>query len=164
MNVQSNDHVPPYPFVPLVRSLLRSCLFNPLPLAEITSTKLRSGSISSTNSRTRQTNHRNRPGPPVSYPKHYYPPPSTTSVVKQLIGGSATLVYDSSMQKSAVKTKPLIKHPPNLQQTREDLRSTNALLTGRQLLPEHRKVKVSSDRLLSKSIERFSLENIGIHR
>lgn len=117
-------------------------------LAEITSIKSRSDSIDSAHlpltTTTSSTNQRNKAGPPVSYPKHYYPPPSTTSVVKQLINHSATLVYDSSSaQKSSIKPKPLIKSATiNLEQTREELINTNVDLTGRQLLPEHRKKKV----------------------
>jgi hypothetical protein len=88
-------------------------------------------------------NHRDKSGPPISYPKHYYPPPSTTSVVKQLIGGGATLVYDSITQKSAPKTKSsLIKHQRSIEQTKEDLKNTNSALTGRQLLPDYAKIKV----------------------
>jgi hypothetical protein len=115
-------------------------------LAEITSVKTRSGSIGSVNNRTTITNnrnHRDKNGPPVSYPKHYYPPPSTTSVVKQLIGSGATLVYDSKTQKGSMKTKPLIKNQRSIEQTREDLKNTNSVLTGRQLLPDHSKIKVS---------------------
>ena len=42
-----------------------------------------------------------------------------------------------------MKIHPLIKTPINLQQTREELQNTNSDLTGRQLLPEHRKNKVN---------------------
>ena len=78
-------------------------------LAEITTVKSRSDSVNSRTTVTNNRNHRDKPGPPVSYPKHYYPPPSTTSVVKQLIGSGATLVYDSKTQKSSIKPKPLLK-------------------------------------------------------
>lgn len=158
MNVQSIDLVQHYPFVLLVSypisSLRSSNLFSP---AEITSTKSRSGSIASANfPPPTTTNHRSKVGPPVSYPKHYYPPPSTTSVVKQLIHNSGSLVYDSSTQKSSMKIPTLIKTPINLEQTREELRNTNADLTGRQLLPEHRKNKVNfPKKIILKSVFSF---------
>ncbi len=42
-----------------------------------------------------------------------------------------------------MKTKPLIKNQRSIEQTREDLKNTNSILTGRQLLPDHSKIKVS---------------------
>jgi len=42
-----------------------------------------------------------------------------------------------------MKTKPLIKNQRSIVQTREDLKNTNSVLTGRQLLPDHSKIKVS---------------------
>lgn len=61
--------------------------------------------------------------------------------MKQLIHNTGSLVYDSNTQTSSMKIHPLIKTPINLQQTREELTSTNVDLTGRQLLPEHQKKK-----------------------
>lgn len=56
--------------------------------------------------------------PPISYSKHYNPPCSTTSVIKQLVGGGATLVYDSLTQDkssppphpSTTTTSSLLQH------------------------------------------------------
>ena len=52
--------------------------------------------------------------PPISYSKHYNPPRSTTSVIKQLVGGGATLVYDSLTQETSSKahssTSSLLQH------------------------------------------------------
>lgn len=93
---------------------------------------------------TNNRNHRDKTGPPISYPKHYYPPPSTTSVVKQLIGGGATLVYDSITQKGSSKIKPLIKNQRSIEQTRQDLKNTNSPLTGRQLIStDYAKIQVN---------------------
>ncbi len=104
--------------------------------------KSRSGSIGSVNSRLTITTNRNKPGPPVSYPKHYYPPPSTTSVVKQLIGSGATLIYDSRSQINMSKHKPsIIKHQRSIEQTREDLKNTHSLLTGRQLSADYAEIR-----------------------
>lgn len=49
--------------------------------------------------------------PPISYSKHYNTPRSTTSVIKQLVGGGATLVYDSLTQDNPPCSTPsLLQH------------------------------------------------------
>ncbi|CAF1010280.1 unnamed protein product [Adineta steineri] len=104
------------------------------PSAEITTNKTRTASAGPSNNRTPLANgrtHRERPSPPVSYPKHFYPPPSTTSVVKQLIGGGATLVYDSLAQQRRSKiNSPIVKHQRSIEDRTKDLQNTNSPLTG----------------------------------
>lgn len=49
--------------------------------------------------------------PPISYSKHYNTPRSTASVIKQLVGGGATLVYDSLTQDNPSPPTPsLLQH------------------------------------------------------
>ncbi len=77
---------------------------------------------------------REKTSPPVSYPKHFYPPPSTTSVVKQLIGGGATLVYDSITQPNSIKTNSSItKHQRTIDDRTRILNNSKSILTGRRL-------------------------------
>ncbi|CAF3570753.1 unnamed protein product [Rotaria socialis] len=109
-------------------------------LADLTTSKMRSTSSESLNSRIATNNsqsQRNKTGPPLSYSKYFYPPPSTTSVIKQLIGGSATLVYDSRAEsRSSNTSSPDRKQQKGIQQIVDHLSSTNSNLLGRQRKPK----------------------------
>ncbi|CAF3828419.1 unnamed protein product [Rotaria sordida] len=104
---------------------------------EITTLNSRSASTEELNNRMPINNsriQRNKISPPVSYPKYSYPPLPTKSVVKQLIGGGATLVYDSISESGPSRKKPaVIKHQKNIQQITHTLTNTNSTLSGRQL-------------------------------
>ncbi|CAF3457211.1 unnamed protein product [Rotaria socialis] len=110
------------------------------PIADLTTSKMRSTSSESLNSRIATNNsqsQRNKTGPPLSYSKYFYPPPSTTSVIKQLIGGSATLVYDSRAEsRSSNTSSPDRKQQKGIQQIVDHLSSTNSNLLGRQRKPK----------------------------
>ncbi|CAF4333112.1 unnamed protein product [Rotaria sp. Silwood2] len=107
------------------------------PTPEITTLKTKSASTESLNTHKAINNgrtYRRKINPPISYPKYTYPPVSTTSVVKQLIGGGATLIYDSIAEPSSSKIKSSVtKHKNNIQEIRETLTSNNSFLSGRQL-------------------------------
>ncbi|CAF1258306.1 unnamed protein product [Rotaria magnacalcarata] len=110
------------------------------PIADLTTSKMRSASTESLNSHIPTNNsqfQRSKIRPPISYPKYFYPPPSTTSVIKQLIGGSATLVYDSRTEsRSSNTSSPDRKQQKGVHQIADHLSSTNSNLLGRQRKPK----------------------------
>ena len=146
VNVRLRKSGPCYPYVIQVGPSV-----DPLAVFEDRFSRLaESRSVSSEpveHSPTRIHHAKGKTSRPSSYLQHLNSPRATTSVVKDLIvGGGATLVYDSLTQESALPTPPsslsLPSHPNHYQPERIDSTTpTNKpsfapLTTGRQHLSD----------------------------
>lgn len=127
---------------------------------------VRSNSSSSLNSQQTipyERPYRSKQGPPVSYPKQFFPPPSTTSIVKQLIGDGATLVYDSSLERKAStgnssSSLSLNAPPLTIAQRGEQLKNISPGLNGRPSRAESSESGYSTINPLTRTVSRvFSL-------
>ena len=95
--------------------------------------------------------------PPISYPKQFNSPRSATSVVKDLLGGGATLVYDSLTQENAPhNSASLLQHHyyPNhhqQQQRREHVRVDPPTRNSKTHLTNHNHTNKNSSILTGRS-------------
>ena len=107
-HVLLTGHIRCYPSALLVRTINHVIVNSLTLLAEINYYPVRSTSSTSLNTDASTVNARSvrgKDGPPLSYPRNFYPPPSTASLVQQLIGNGVTLAYDSSTEPRTTRKK-----------------------------------------------------------